>query len=191
MQNWLDFVTEVNTELKTPRILELGTRRANPSLVTSRKEHFKNYSEYIMSDYKEGLDVDVIADIHELTKTFGEESFDVIFACSVFEHLKYPQLGAHEIMKTLKINGLLFIQTHQTFPLHAYPSDYYRFSRKALEALFPKIMGFDAHNIWYEFRAVIHSKRDPNTQNGLAYLNSNLCGIKKEKTPEEFIYEFE
>ena len=39
-------------------------------------------------------------------------------------------------MKALKVGGLIYIQTHQSFPLHGYPHDYFRFSREALASLF-------------------------------------------------------
>jgi hypothetical protein len=64
----------------------------------------------------------------------GEERFDVIISCSTFEHLKYPAVAAHEVLKALKVGGVLFVQTHQSFPLHGYPFDYFRFSREALAA---------------------------------------------------------
>ena len=35
----------------------------------------------------------------------------------------------------LQSGGVLYIQTHQTFPLHGYPHDYYRFSEQALRSL--------------------------------------------------------
>ena len=34
--------------------------------------------------------------------------------------------------KSLKSEGVLFLQTHQTFLIHGYPSDYFRFTTEAL-----------------------------------------------------------
>ena len=49
-------------------------------------------------------------------------------------------MASHELLKCLNKNGLIFIQTHQTYPLHGYPNDYFRFSLDALDSLFPKTM---------------------------------------------------
>ena len=83
----------------------------------------------------------------------GAERFDVILSASTFEHLKYPGLAAHELLKTLTVGGLLFVQTHQSFPLHGYPSDYFRFSREALASLFGTTMGFEVVATGYDFPA--------------------------------------
>lgn len=188
MPTWGEFVHTVNFNTHKPRILELGTKRDVIEFPTTRKNQFKNYGEYVMSDYQPGVDVDEVADIHRLSKVFGEERFDVIISMSVFEHIKYPQLAAHEMMKTLSRGGILFVQTHQTFPIHGYPYDYFRFSKDGLAALFTKKMGFIVWDSWYEFKAQILSE-DQNTQFNPAFLNSYLYGKKWRKTPRKYLYE--
>jgi len=188
--NWNKFVQLVNN-LDKPRILELGTRRSELNMAkgTIHKADFKGYSEYLGTDIDYGVDVDVIADAHKLSNIVGEESFDVIISCSTFEHLKYPTIAAHEIMKTLKIKGHLFIQTHQSFPLHAYPNDYFRFSTEALDALFGSKNGFKVKATWYEFECDVVSHRVPGLITLPSYLNSCLYGQKHKKTPREYKYE--
>lgn len=186
--NFQEFVDKVNSDPGL-LILELGTRRSSPKVATHRRDCFKGYSRYVMSDKQDGIDVDIVADVHKLSSTFGEKSFNVILACSVLEHIKYPQLAAHEIMKTLRMNGILFLQTHQTFPLHAYPNDYCRFSADALKALFSSAMGFDTITAQHEFPARVVSERDPGTENSPAFLNSYICCIKRKETPKEYQYE--
>lgn len=188
MVTWNEFVDTVNDYDGHPRILELGTKRDNIALPTTKKDQFKHYSEYIMSDYQMGVDVDVVADIHRLSKVFGKERFEVIISLSTFEHIKYPQLAAHEIMKTLSIGGLLFIQTHQSFPLHSYPYDYFRYCKDGLSALFSKKMGMNIFDTWYEFRVKILSE-GRRTHLNPAFLNSYLYGRKFKKTPRCYLYE--
>src|SRR5215203_4308520 len=136
-----------------------------------------------------GADVDVVADAHTVSSTLGSERFDAIISCSTFEHFKYPILAAHELMKTLKVGGLLYVQTHQTFALHGYPRDYWRFSREALAALFPAAMGFRVIATDYEFPARIYSRRAADQHLHAAWLNSLLLGEKVARTPDEFVYE--
>ena len=177
--------------LSAPKALELGARRPDHGASTLRKHWVPNHSEYIGSDIEPGPDVDRVADVHRLSQVFGEESFDVILSCSTFEHFKYPNLAAHEIMKTLKVGGTAYVQTHQTFPLHGAPYDYCRFSKEGLVALFGARMGFVVETVDFEFPARIHSKRDPNSREGLAYLNVSLWGRKVAATPAEYIYELD
>jgi hypothetical protein len=112
-----------------------------------------------------------------------------VLSFSTFEHIKYPHVATHELMKVLRIGGLLFIQTHQTFTLHAYPHDYYRFSTEALASLFPERMGFRVQATGYVFPAEIHSQEDGVQRN--AYLDTHLWGEKVAVTPEHYFYDFE
>jgi len=177
--------------MQRPRILELGTRRSIPERSTRHQHLFPNAGEYLGTDIEMGVDVDFVADVHRLTQVTGEESFDIIFTEAGFEHFKYPYLAAHEIMRTLRIGGLLFVQTHQTFPIHAVPHDYFRFSREALASLFGAQMGFKVHLTGYASPAAIYSRVDPDGRDYPAWLHVNLFGEKVAKTPVNLVYEFD
>jgi hypothetical protein len=174
-----------------PRVLELGTKRSFSERSTRHDSWIPHASEFIGSDLENAEDVDLIADVHRLSETVGVESFDVFISCSSFEHFKYPQLAAHQIMKTLKVGGLLFIQTHQSYPIHSSPYDYFRFSREALSALFGTKMGFNVIATDYEFPVRLKAREKRGCQLYAAYLNSRLFGRKTAKTPEEYIYEYD
>lgn len=177
-------------ELSSPRVLELGTKRSRRYISTKHTEWIPHASVYLGSDLTPGIDVDVVADVHQLSTVVGTESFDIILSCSTFEHFKYPHRAAHEIMKSLALGGLLFVQTHQTYPIHSYPQDYFRFSREALASLFGTQMGFDVIATDYEFPATIESPEDKRMRVAAAYLNVRLLGQKTDRTPDEFVYEF-
>ncbi len=174
-----------------PRVLELGTKQSVPGRSTKHDAWVQNASEYFGTDIESGQDVDIVADVHRLTDVIGEESFDVIISCSTFEHFKYPHLAAHQVMKALRVGGLLFIQTHQAFPLHSYPHDYFRFSREALAGLFGTTMGFRVVATDFEFPARIYARSEPLLCLLPAFLNGRLLGEKTGRTPEEYIYEFD
>lgn len=184
------FMAKANA-LTAPRVLELGTKRSSADRSTRHDSLFPNAVEYLGTDIEMGLDVDFVADVHRLTKVTGEEQFDIIFTEAGFEHFKYPQLAAMEIMKALRVGGLVFIQTHQTFPIHAVPYDYFRFSKEALASLFGEGMGFKVHATGYASPAAIFSRVDPNGRSALAYLHVNIFAEKVAATPREFIYEFD
>jgi SAM-dependent methyltransferase len=43
----------------------------------------------------------------------GDEAFDVVFSCSVFEHLSEPSAVLHEIARVTRPGGIAFISVHQ------------------------------------------------------------------------------
>ena len=177
--------------MSQPRVLELGTKRSIPTRSTRHDDWIPHAAAYLGTDIEAGPDVDIVADVHRLTQMTGEEQFDVIISCSTFEHLKYPHLAAHELMKALKIGGVIFIQTHQTYPIHAYPYDYFRFSREALAGLFGTQMGFRVIATDYEFPLQINTRREPALHNLDAFLNTRLFGEKIAPTPRDYIFEFD
>jgi len=182
--------------LHKPRVLELGTAQSIPGRSTRHDEWVPHAGEYLGTDIEAGADVDIVADVHRLTQYVGPESFDVIISCSTFEHFKYPHRAAHEIMKTLRVHGQLFIQTHQAYPLHAYPYDYFRFSEEGLAGLFGTGMGFTVYATGYEFPARIFSGKNHQglwlrSQHAPAYLNVCLAGEKTGVTPVDYAYEYD
>ncbi len=176
--------------LSSPRVLELGTKRSRRDRSTKHTEWVPHAGTYLGSDLRPGVDVDVVADVHQLSTIVGTESFDVILSCSTFEHFKYPHRAAHEIMKSLALGGLLFVQTHQTYPIHSYPQDYFRFTRQALASLFGTQMGFNVIATDYEYPAVIESQENRKLRVEAAYLNVRLLGEKTAITPDKYVYEF-
>lgn len=176
-------------ELPAPSVLELGTLQSVPGRSTMHRDWVPHASEFVGTDIEPGPDVDVVADVHRLSETVGEERFDVILSCSTFEHFKYPALAAHELMKTLRVGGQLYVQTHQSFPLHGYPHDYFRFSREALAALFGTQMGFEVLETNNDFPIRLYSRRVSGLQGLPAFLNSTLWGEKRAPTPADYRYE--
>ena len=177
------------------RILELGTKRSKEAVPTNKKhlfQHIKNL-EYVMTDYQEGIDVDVVCDLHKTAQVFQDETFDLIISFSTFEHLKYPQLCSHNLMKLLKIGGRIVIQTHQTFPLHGYKYDYFRFSREALKAIFSQKMNFKTITSYFNSQCAIVPHTDYGVWNDVAesYLNVVYIGEKTDKTPNTYIYDID
>ncbi len=133
------FLTEL-AAMGAPRVLELGTRRWEPDRPTHHRAWAPHAARYIGADIGPGTDVDVIADAHTLTDpitgTFAPGSFDAVIAVSVWEHLARPWIAAAQVAAVLAPGGIAYIGTHQSFPLHGYPEDWFRFSREALALLF-------------------------------------------------------
>lgn len=122
---------------KIEHIVEFGTAQAVPGRSTHSLALFQNIhrSQYTMVDIKGGADVDVVADLHLLPADWTNR-YDVCIANAVFEHLERPWIAAKEIARILSPGGICYISTHQTFPLHGYPKDFFRFSTDALALIF-------------------------------------------------------
>jgi SAM-dependent methyltransferase len=194
IQGLLYIIEDIKSrKIETPSILELGVKRSNPTRSTHHKEYFATIdtSKYVLSDFDKGLDVEVTADIHKLDEVFKEEQFDYIISYSVHEHLKYPDLAALKMLKCLKVGGVILIQTHQTYPLHGYPFDFYRFSREALEAEFNPLMGCEVITSYYNDLAVIIPHKEVLGWNDVAetYLGVGILVRKTSKTPKTFKYD--
>jgi SAM-dependent methyltransferase len=174
-----DFVLWLS-KAKGARVLEIGTRRTEGGAPTTRRHWAHSSAEYVTSDFMAGLDVDVVADAEKLSDTFGKGSFDAVIGCSVFEHIKRPWLASAEIGKVLRPGGKVFVQTHFAFPVHAYPYDYWRFTREALESLFDPEAGFSSCTSYYEFPAAIVSRELYLSAFGHAFLNVCAVAIKGE-----------
>jgi SAM-dependent methyltransferase len=106
-----------------------------------------------MADVAPGPDVDIVADLHALPSEWTNH-FDAFVANAVFEHLERPWLAAKEIVRVLAPGGACYVSTHQTFPLHGYPSDFFRFSKEALSLIFADA-GLHVIEVAYEHRAQI------------------------------------
>jgi SAM-dependent methyltransferase len=120
-------------------ILELGSRaRSN----ITRRHMLPADCVYTGVDIVAGENVDLVGDAHDLAAILPPAHFDVVFCMSVFEHLIMPWKAVLEVNRVLRPGGLFFITTHQCFPLHDTPWDFFRFSDRAWPGLFNDATGF-------------------------------------------------
>ncbi len=66
---------------------------------------------------------------------FRTESFDVVMALDVLEHLPSPDRCVREATRVLRSGGQLILQTPFLYPLHDMPHDFQRWTLPGLEAL--------------------------------------------------------
>jgi hypothetical protein len=127
------------TELPVGRVLEVGSRNRSGNV----RRQWVDPHEYVGVDIAAGDNVDVVADAHELSQALAPESCDAAFSISTFEHLAMPWKVVLELNKVLKVGSLVLVSSHQTFPLHEMPWDFWRFSDAAWHALFNAATGFE------------------------------------------------
>ena len=76
----MDALTKFISELKkidNPKVLELGTGRWDKSVATHHGEWVPENGTHVKSDVFQALDVDVVADAHDLAP-FEDNEFDFI-----------------------------------------------------------------------------------------------------------------
>jgi len=139
-ERWQGYLSELANK-EGMRILEVGSRE-----VTSTSDARKIFSKasYTGFDLYPGPNVDVVGDAHRLSSYFNAgEKFDLIYSSACFEHFAMPWQVAKEISKLLKVNGLVFVETHFSFSTHERPWHFFHFTDMGLKVLFSKAMGFE------------------------------------------------
>jgi hypothetical protein len=121
-------------------VLEIGSRNRSNVM---RRDVCPPHLGYTGLDIVPGENVDMVGDAHMLSRHFAGTRFKAVFSVSVFEHLAMPWLVALEMNKILEPGGLVFVQTHQTWPVHEEPWDFWRFSKHSWRCLFNAHTGFE------------------------------------------------
>ncbi len=101
--------------------------------------YYKNiFSKYhvITSDVHNQFNPDFIFDGHFIP--FTDNSFDAILAAQVIEHTINPWKFCAELQRVVKVGGFLQIEAPQSFPYHAEPYDFFRFTFTGMRSLFPE-----------------------------------------------------
>ncbi|MBA4066007.1 MAG: methyltransferase type 11 [Isosphaera sp.] len=89
--------------------------------------------EYTGVDFRPGPGVDLVADVEALPLPTG--SVGTVVAFSVFEHVRRFWKGFEEVRRVLRPDGAFLVCTPFYFHVHAFPSDYWRFTPEAFDAL--------------------------------------------------------
>lgn len=162
-----------------PKILEIGSR-ARSGIV--RRELFPEKAHYVGFDIKAGPNVDIVGDAHRLS-SYVSDRFHFVYCIATFEHLLMPWKVAIEINRVLEPGGLVFVHSHQTWPIHDEPWDFWRFSKHAWRALFNDYTGFEILAVAHSEPAVVLSALqidNPATmlENEIGYLGSTCLARK-------------
>ena len=128
------FVTDVAElfEIREP-IYEFG------SLQVSGQEGYADLrplfpgKQYVGCDARSGIGVDRIEDLMGLS--LGDEMVGTVLILDTLEHVENCHRAMDEVYRVLKPEGILAISSVMLFPIHEYPSDYWRFTPEAFRLL--------------------------------------------------------
>lgn len=116
-------------------VLELGAMSTTGSVRPSIEK--LGPRRYIGIDIVEGPGVDELCDASEIVEKYGPESFDVVVATELLEHVKDWRLIIHNIKTVLKPGGIALITTRSYgFYYHPNPEDLWRFETHDIERIF-------------------------------------------------------
>ncbi|TDR94727.1 class I SAM-dependent methyltransferase [Enterovirga rhinocerotis] len=116
-------------------ILDVGSAIVDPTQHSNRDAMTNPRWTPTGLDIEPGLNVDVaVADPYDWREV-QSASIDVVTCSEVFEHAEYFWVTIHEIARVLKPNGLAFITSPSSGPLHRFPVDCWRFYDDGLPAV--------------------------------------------------------
>ena len=78
---------------------------------------------------------DILIDLTECSNVIPSDSFEVVIAIEVLEHILDPKKAINECGKILTKQGVLIFSTPWIVPIHDRPFDYHRFTPQALQEL--------------------------------------------------------
>lgn len=113
--------------------LEVGSYDVNGSarpLIEPRCES------YIATDMREGPGVDLALDCTQLVPQFGPDTFDLVVSLEMLEHVLDWREAIRQMKAVTAPGGRVLLTTRSIgFPLHDYPSDYWRFSTEDMAVI--------------------------------------------------------
>ena len=81
---------------------------------------------YVGLDMRPGRGVDALGSVHHLPDPNGAAG--TVLVLDTLEHVLDPIAAMREVCAAVKPGGIVVASSHMNFPLHAHPSDYWRFT---------------------------------------------------------------
>lgn len=178
---FLRFAGELRSR-KPGSVLEIGSRARSGTVY--KDALVPTGWEYVGVDVVAGENVDVVGDAHDLEAVVPRAGFDAAYSIATFEHLAMPWVAAVSINRVLRPGGLLFVGSHQSYPLHEVPWDFFRFSDEAWTSLFNAQTGFEILDTALGEQAYVVPRygktgRVAGVEGGPAYLSSSVLAVKR------------
>ncbi len=82
---------------------------------------------WVFADIEPAYKPDILTDVCDM-KTVESESFDVVNACELFEHVENTAKGIAECFRVLKPDGSLILSVPFLYQIHADPLDFQRWT---------------------------------------------------------------
>lgn len=117
------------------RVLEVGSRDVNGSVRRLIQSH--GPESYVGIDMLPGQGVDVVMKAEELPFRYLPGVFELLICVETLEHVEFWRAALMGCKLALAPGGVMIMTTRSPgFPLHAYPSDFWRFTVEDFRAIF-------------------------------------------------------
>ena len=126
-------------------IYEIGSYRVEGQEQFADLRPFFSGKVYVGCDMRQGLGVDRVEDVHCLR--IKRNSIGTVLIFDTLEHVEDVHQAVKEIHRILKPGGMVIMSSVMNFPIHDYPSDYWRFTPKAFELLLKR---FDVYEVEFD-----------------------------------------
>jgi hypothetical protein len=88
---------------------------------------------YIGCDMRSGKGVDLLLNLHDID--LPDSTAGTVLALDTLEHVEFCRRAMSELYRILKPGGVAIISSVMYFPIHDYPSDYWRFTPEGFKSL--------------------------------------------------------
>ena len=132
-------------ERHTPKnVIDVGSLHINGNI----RNVFTPEVKYFGIDMRNGENVDLVLNGHDIKKKLKKESYDTVCCFDMFEHDSKFWITLENCKWLLKKGGYLLIGVPgRACPAHDYPSDYWRFMPEGVKEMFE---GMD--DVYIEFQ---------------------------------------
>jgi SAM-dependent methyltransferase len=128
-----DFVADLAKRIDIPEpIVEFGSMQVEEGQPNDLRPLF-NGKRFIGTDFREGKGVDRVEDLRGLSFEDGEVG--TALCLDTLEHCADPLTACREMHRVLAPGGLCVLTSVMLIGIHAYPSDYWRFTPEGFRTL--------------------------------------------------------
>lgn len=133
----VEFVRIADRALACPGpVYEFGSRLPE-SQASAIRSIFEGRG-YVGCDMAPGPNVDRIENLEALS--LPDDTAGAVVCVDTLEHVRRPETAVAQMLRVLKPGGALILASVMDFPIHHYPSDYWRFTPEAFRFL---LQGFE------------------------------------------------
>jgi SAM-dependent methyltransferase len=135
---------------------------------------------YVGADMRIGPGTDLALDLHSLGLRDGSSGTAILL--DTVEHVQYFWRASQEVYRVLRPGGIAIFTSVMYFPIHAYPSDYWRFTPEGFRVLgepFDEVLIESAGLAGFPHTVVAIGMKEPIDEARRAALEAGLAEWKR------------
>lgn len=127
-------------DLMKPLILETGACRPDAAWWRDLRSQLEfEEHEWVGTDIEDGVGVDIVADLCAGWCELEPVEYNTVICAETLEHVREPLAALRSLHYTLENGGRIFVTMPFAFPIHNFPSDYWRFTPDGLYRMLDEV----------------------------------------------------